>query len=160
MRKLNFLKAIVDYVYIISVIASPLAVIFSVLTLFNLTSGKILEYVGIWEKIAPLFVLAGIGLFVYALYYFKKLLANFKGKLIFETENCQFFHKIGKAILYFSLILFLFGFIPKSTQTTTINVTFGFSPSLFIVALGLFFLVLAEVFKMGKQLKEENDLTI
>ena len=105
MRKLNFLKAIVDYVYIMSVIASPLAVIFSVLSLFNLTSGKILEYVGIWEKIAPLFVLAGIGLFVYALYYFKKLLANFKGKLIFETENCQLFHKIGKAILYFSLFL-------------------------------------------------------
>jgi len=160
MRKLYLLKAIVDFVYIMSIITFFLAVIFSVLLLFNLSSVKILDYVGIWGKIVPQIVLAGIGLLVYALYYFKKLLANFKDKLIFETENCQFFHKIGKVILYFSLILFLFGFIPKSTQTTTINVTFGFSPSLFIVVLGLFFLVLAEVFKMGKQLKEENDLTI
>lgn len=160
MRKLNFLKAIVDYVYIISIVTCPLAVIFTVLTLFNVTSGKMVEYVGIWEKIALLFVLTGIGLFVYALYYFKNLLANFKGKLIFEIGNCQLFHKIGKAILYFSLLLFLFGFIPKSTQTTTMNITFGYSPSLFIVVLGLFFLVLAEVFKMAKQLKEENELTI
>lgn len=160
MRKLNFLNAITNYVYIISVISFPLAVIFSILILFDLTSGKINDYVGIWSKIVILIVLAGFGLFVYTLYHFKKLLANFKEKLIFETGTCQLFHKIGKTIIYFALLSFIFGFIPKTTQATTINITFGFSPSLFIVSLGLFFLVLAEVFKMGKQLKEENELTI
>ena len=166
MRKLNFLKAITDYVYIMSVISFPLAVIVSILFMFNLEMfnlhvlGGISKYVGIWDKIAILIVLAGFGLFVYALYHFKKLLANFKEKLIFETETCQLFHKIGKTIICFALLLFIFGFIPKTTQTTITSVTFGFSPSLLIVALGLFFIVLAEVFKMGKQLKEENDLMI
>ena len=168
MKLLNILKAITTYVYIMSVIAFPIATIISVIFMFNseiydlpvIISGNLTEYSKIWSKIAILISLANFGLFVYALFHFKKLLANFKEKLIFETETCQLFYKIAKTIILYALLLFIIGFIPKTTQTASISVTFGFSPSLFIGALGLFFAVLAEVFKMGKQLKEENELTI
>lgn len=168
MKKLNILKAIVDYIYIMSVIAFPIATVISVVYIFNseiynlpvIVSGNLAEYDKIWSTIAILISLNNFALFVYVVYHFKKLLANFKEKIIFEMENYQLFYKIGKTIILYAILLFIIGFIPKTNQTASISVTFGFSPSLFIAALGLFFAVLAEVFKMGKQLKEENDLTI
>lgn len=167
MRKLNLLKTIVDYVFIMSVIAFPLAVIISVLFMFNskmfnlpvIVSGNIVEYTGIWGKIALTISIANLGLILYTLFNFKKLLGNFKEKLIFEIETCILLDKIGKLIIYSSFIYILSEMIPRLSKNA-INIEFGFGPFLYLVSLGLFFLVLSEVFKLGKRLKEENELTI
>ena len=41
----------------------------------------------------------------------------------------------------------------------TIEIDFG-TDSIFIIGLSLFFMVLSDVFRMAKKIKEENDLTV
>jgi len=40
------------------------------------------------------------------------------------------------------------------------GIDIGFGPFVYLLALGLFFTVLSEVFTIAKRIKEENDLTI
>jgi hypothetical protein len=167
MRKLNFLKTIVDYVWIMSIIAYPLLIVFCALMLISKEpidipikiSGNLIELNTVWSKIALIISLLNFGLMLYALYNFKSLLNNFRKKIIFEVDSYQLLNKIGNLIIL-SGSLYLISDLLHAFSKSTISVNLGFGPFLYLVALGLFFKVLAEVFLIGKRIKEDNELTI
>jgi hypothetical protein len=165
MRKLNILKSIVDCVLIVISTIFLFVIIISILFILDseiLTiAGKSLlngiKIIGIWGKIALIISLANSALILYILFNFKILLENFLEKLIFEIETCMLLNRIGKLIIYSSFIDILSELILKLSKS---EIGFSFSSFLYGLSMGLFFLVLAEVFKMAKDLKEENELTI
>lgn len=167
MRKLNILKAIVDFVWILTWIALPLIIIVSIVVLFNKEAidvpiqinGSDLDLSNAYDKYALPLGMVYIGFLLFSLYFFRKLLTNFQKRIIFENENADYLNKIGNIIMIEALIYALINIIIHFLNNK-ITITLGYGPFLYLLGLGLFFKVLAEVFKMGKHLKEENDLMI
>ncbi len=165
MRKLNILKNIVDCVLILSSIIYAFVIICSLLYIFDSeilkNPGKLLfsgfRISGTWGKISLLISIANLALLLFIGFNFKILLERFIEKLIFEIETCLLLNKLGKLIIYSTFIGILSEFILKLSKS---EIGFSFGSFLYGISIGLFFLVLAEVFKIGKQLKDENDLTI
>lgn len=167
MRKLSILKAIVDYLWVLSMVVFPLIVIFSIVMVFDSdiidipikTSGKEFILDTIWNKIAFLILTISFGLLLFALYKFRKLLQLFKDKKIFEVETALLFNEIGKLIIYYSFIDLFVEFLLKLSKNEII-INLGYGSFLSFLSLGLFFVVLGEVFKIGQRIKEQNELTI
>ena len=167
MKKLNFLKTIVDYIWILSIICYPLIIVVCATMLISNNpidlpikiAGNSIELNTFWNKIGLIISLLNFGLMLYALYNFKKVLLNFKIKLIFEVETCNLLDKIGNIIIY-SSGLYVITELLLIFSKNSVSIEFGFGPFLYLMALGLFFMVLSEVFLIGKQIKEDNELTI
>ena len=167
MRKLNFLKTIVDYICIISIICYPIIIVVCATMLISSNpidlpikiAGNSIELNTIWNKIGMIISLLNFGVMLYALYNFKIVLLNFKNKLIFEVETCNVLDKIGNLIIY-SSVLYVITELLLLISKNTVSIQIGFGPFLYLIALGLFFKVLSEVFVIGKRIKEESDLTI
>ncbi|KOS07285.1 hypothetical protein AM493_15495 [Flavobacterium akiainvivens] len=100
--------------------------------------------------------------FVYALYLFKKTLVLFEKKRIFSVEVIALLNKTGKAIVAGCVIdavsIIVFDAVVEGSFESSIENMLD--STLLILGLGLFFIVLGDVFAMAKQLKEENDLTV
>jgi hypothetical protein len=167
MRKLNVLKAIVDFVWITSLIGFPLLFFILVLMFFKneaidfdfkLNSTPI-DLTTKHSKYLPFVGFFYAGILMYMLFIFRKLLLNFQKLKIFENENAYLLRKIGNLLLIEALIYFLVEF-SLQLLVDKIKIQIGFGPFIYLISLGLFFHVLAEVFKMGKKIKEENELTI
>lgn len=167
MRKLNFLKAIVNYLWVITLIFYPLLVLFCIITLFDKDTFDIpIKFYGneiildsVINKICFLIFVLGFSFIVFAIYNFRKLLNLLQKKQIFEIETSLLFKKIGTLLVYFSFIdLIVETILNYSNHKVEIN--FGFGIFISFLSLGLFFLVLSEVFKIGQGMKEQNDLTI
>ena len=167
MRKLNFLKTIFDYIWIISIICYPIIIVVCATMLISSNpidlpikiAGNSIELNTIWNKIGMIISLLNFGVMLYALYNFKIVLLNFKNKLIFEVETCNVLDKIGNLIIY-SSVLYVITELLLLISKNTVSIQIGFGPFLYLIALGLFFKVLSEVFVIGKRIKEESDLTI
>lgn len=167
MKKLNILKTIVDYVWIFSVIFYPVIIVVAIMLLIDINSNSIpikiteieadLDTLG--GKIALLLSVLNLGLLLIVLFNFKKLLTNFKNRQIFEIEIYLLLKKIGKLLIYSSFFNVIAETIARRS-TKTVAIELGFGPFLYLLSIGLFFLVLSEVFKIGKHIKEENELTI
>jgi hypothetical protein len=167
MRKLVFLKTIVDYVWIMSLIAFPLLIVFIGFVLFsnepidipiNISGIKINADTSL-GKIGLVLSIVNFGIILFALYNFKSLLNNFRKKIIFEVNTYQLLDKIGNLVML-SASIYLISDLLGAFSKSTISVNLGFGPFLYIMALGLFFKVLSEVFIIGKRIKEDNELTI
>ena len=167
MRKLVFLKTIVDYVWIMSLIAFPLLILFIGFVLFsnepidipiNISGIKINTDTSL-GKIGLVLSIVNFGIILFALYNFKSLLNNFRKKIIFEVNTYQLLDKIGNLVML-SASIYLISDLLGAFSKSTISVNLGFGPFLYIMALGLFFKVLSEVFIIGKRIKEDNELTI
>jgi len=167
MRKLVFLKTIVDYVWIMSIIAFPLLMVFIGFVLFsnepidvpiNITGINIVAttFLG---KLGLVVSAVNFGVILYGIYNFKVLLNNFKTKIIFEVVTFKLLDKIGNLVIL-SASLYLISDLLGAFSKSTIGINLGFGPFLYLMSLGLFFKVLSEVFIIGKRIKEDNELTI
>jgi hypothetical protein len=167
MRKLHFLKTIVDYVWILSLICYPLAILFCIMVMIDQNSidvpvtllGNTVDLSLPMGKAVLLVDLINFGVLLVALFYFRKLLTAFAKRLIFERETILLLPKIGNFIIAGSMLYLVADIITKASHHK-IGIEVGFGPFLYLLALGLFFNVLSEVFTLAKHLKEENDLTI
>lgn len=167
MRKLNILKAIVDFVWIMSWIILPIIIIVSIAMVYTdlpvTTTFKIneseLNPSSTYDKIALPIGIVYLGLFIYILFFFRKLLTNFRNLLIFDSANEELLDKIGNLIILNAIIYVIINFIIQVINGN-LSIGIGYGPFLSLLGLGLFFKVLAEVFKMGRTYKEENDLMI
>jgi hypothetical protein len=167
MRKLVFLKTIVDYVWIMSIIALPLLILFIGFALFSNEpidipiniSGININATTPFGKIGLVFSMVNFVIILFAIYNFKSLLENFSKKIIFEYESFQLLDKIGNLVIL-SASLYLISDLLGAFSNSTISINLGFGPFLYLMALGLFFKVLSEVFIIGKQIKEDSELTI
>lgn len=167
MRKLYILKAVVDFVWIMTWLTLPFFIILFFVLLFSnepfdvpisingstklLTSG--------YENYLLLAGITQIGILLYALYFFRKLLTNFRRRKIFEQENASLLKKMGNLVIISALVYFLFD-LGINLLSDKLTISIGYGPFVYLLGFGLFLYVLSEVFQMGNQIKEENELTI
>lgn len=167
MRKINILKAIVDLLWIFSMPVVLIIVGFSVAIFFvdlgelNIKINSIgLNNDTLLSKV--LFVISALNylLIIAALYFFRKVLNHFIRVKIFEKMVIASFQKIGNLLTISGFISLIISIISKIYFEQKVTLEFGLNQHLVIICLGLFFLVLSEVFKIAKNAKQENDLTI
>lgn len=167
MKKLYLLKAIIDFVWIMALISVPILLIFIGYLLISnepfdipiTTNGIKITVLDLNAKIALFFATLSYLLLFYGLYLIKNLLRLFQLKIIFDNKIIFYFNRIGNLLILSGFVSGIPAFFYKVAQGE-IKIEIGANPFLYLISLGLFFTVLAEVFKMGKQLKEENELTI
>lgn len=169
MRKLVILKNLVDFIWIITCIPMiGLLLFFSVFIFINpeslhlvfdmddafLTSSKtITQIFGLL-----LTVLSSIG--IYSFYLFRKTLRYFQKVKPFHEGVILNFNKIGFLLVGIGVGGSVLMFVARLLFKNEFKISLGITPYLLLLCLGLFFMVLAEIFKVAKQAKEENELTI
>lgn len=172
MRKLNILKALVDFLFFISIIPSvfgmPFIIILAIMpekvpiNFKNNSNG--IEGLSDIEIIIIVFVIYVGYLFqVYAAYLFRKTLELFRKRIIFDERVIKQLDQTGKAILigYFIMIIpAIYVSLLDNYFEFSYEISFSFNGSIFIIGLGLFFMVLSEVFLIATNMKRENDLTV
>ncbi|AUC85903.1 DUF2975 domain-containing protein [Polaribacter sp. ALD11] len=167
MRKITILKAIVDLLWIFSmpiivlIVGFSFAVFFIDLTDFNIKiNAAIINQNDLLSKV--LFVISALNylLIIAALYFFRKILNHFIRVKIFEATVIKSFQQTGNLLIISGFISLTISIISKIYFEQKITLEFGLNQHLVIICLGLFFLILSEVFKIAKKTKRENDLTI
>lgn len=170
MRKIFILRAILQLMLVFLVIGAVGMLIFIPVILFNSEgdlpfriSGNIIDVNSVFGKVVV--VIAGITylLYVYAVFLLKKTIDLFIKRLLFDDEVIKKLNIIGKIFVAVALMTGIPSFFYSVffKQHIEFDLTSYFSDSmLFNVAIGLFFMILSEVFKIAKNLKEENELTV
>ena len=169
MKKLNILKAIVDFVWFVSI---PIIII---ITLFipaiffynfndlNITINSI-NFKQIENNITLKLLLALTALnyllIISALFYFRKVLTIFLSVKIFDNKVIYLFNKIGYLLTISGIASLILSIVSKLYFEQKVTLEFGLNQHLVLICLGLFFMVLSEIFKIAKIAKQENDLTI
>lgn len=171
MNKLPILKALVSFMFYVSMIimlfSVPFIVILSVMPervpfKFTIKGLKQAATVDAELIIYIIAIVIGYAFFTYALYLFKRILDLFSKKTLFDNRTITYLDQCGKAVLvgYFICIGSEFLYKMVVGQEIEISLNFGPNGSIAVICLGLFFIVLSEVFQKAKKLKEENDLTV
>tara|TARA_B100000795_G_C22752178_1_gene419915 strand:- start:350 stop:856 length:507 start_codon:yes stop_codon:yes gene_type:complete len=168
MKKLNILKAIIDFIWIVTApIGIPLILICIPALFFYDLSDLNIKIQGInfvtedlYSKILIAIALSNYLLLMYSLYLFRKSLRYFLSAKIFDVYIIHSFKKIGNAIVLSGIISLIISFVGQIHFKQEISLEFGLNTYLVLICLGLFFMVLSEIFKIAKTAKQENDLTI
>ena len=93
------------------------------------------------------------------MYFFRKVLNHFIRVKIFEAAVITSFQRAGN-LLTLSGFISLAVSIISNMYRQKLTLELGLNQHLIIICLGLFFLILSEIFKIAKYAKQENDLTI
>ena len=170
MKKINILKAIVDLLWIFSMPVVLIIIGISFTTFFvdlsDLSDLSItintLDFNPNSTLSKILFVISSLNylLLIVALYFFRKVLTNFVRIRVFEEVVISSFKKIGNLLTFSGFISLIISIIGTIYFEQKVSLEFGLNQHLVIICLGLFFLVLSEIFKIAKNAKQENDLTI
>lgn len=125
-------------------------------------SGEKIALVDLSTKLMLLGYVISYSFFVYGVFLFRKVLNHFSKREIFHDAVISLLNKIGVFFLTASIIAVVLGFFMQMylKGEAELGIGSGFDSFLFSASLGLFFMVLSEVFSMGKNMKEENELTI
>ena len=171
MRKLQILKAALDFFFVISIIAIISLGIFIPIMFFSKEpidipikiNGERILVVDLMTKIILTLGIVSYCFFVYGIYLLRKVLHMFSKRIIFDDSIILLLDKIGKSFLtasIFTSVPLLVYNVTHKTDHPDFEFGGGFSSFLFTASLGLFFMVLSEVFKIAKSMKDENELTI
>ncbi|MBY0487852.1 MAG: DUF2975 domain-containing protein [Flavobacteriaceae bacterium] len=107
-------------------------------------------------------IISGL-LFFYSIYLLRKLVGLFQKREIFNDEVVRLFNLIGKLVIASSVISTISLFVYNAVERNHLGLTLdfgGYDSFLISVSLGLFFMVISEIFKIAKNMKEESDLMI
>jgi len=174
MRKLLFLRRLLDLLFIILILTATATVLLCGIFLFT-DSGTPLPDVITISSITlkeldfgtkSILITGSIAylIFVYAVFLLKKITRQFSRTKIFEDTIIKQLSQVGYSFIGIAALLYIPSFIYRLTKH---NLTIGFdffnnlfNSFLFIISLGLFFMVLSSIFKIAKHIKEENDLTV
>lgn len=168
MRKLTILKTIIDFLWITSIITLPFVILLFGFIIFNTSlDGKMnIDFFGlrlkeftIYTRMAMILPFITYLASIYCLYLFKKTIKNISQLSLFDDLNIKYFNTIGKLFIGIGLIEVIGKFFLETSEKT-FKLYFGLSPFFITLILGLFFMVLSEIFKIAKSAKEENELTI
>lgn len=167
MRKLNILKAIVDFVWIMSFITiPPLIALFGFILISNEPIGIPIKLNGVeisvvdqQTKILLVFIILAALLILYSIFLFRKILRSFQRKKIFDLDVIKNFNRIGISLIIAALLSGIPAFLIKLLKKE-VSFELGLNSFVMLFCLGLFFMVLSEVFMIAKTQKEENELTI
>ncbi|MDG2194980.1 MAG: DUF2975 domain-containing protein [Polaribacter sp.] len=168
MKKIKILKYLVDFIWIITApIGVPLillcipAIFFYDFTDLNIEiHGIELVVQDLYSKILIVVFLFNFLLVIYSLHLFRKSLTYFLKAKIFDTVVIHSFGKTGNLLLLSGVISVILSIISSLYFESKMTLEFGLNSHLTTIGLGLFFMVLSEVFQIAKTAKTENDLTI
>lgn len=120
------------------------------------------ERINIETTLYILAIVTAYGFFTYALYLFRKILDLFAKRVLFDIRTISALDQAGKAIITACIIDIVATFIYKAVTSDIVEIkpSIGINSTIVAVCLGLFFMVLSEVFLMAKKLKDENDMTV
>jgi hypothetical protein len=167
MRKIKILKAIVDFIWWTSIIG--LTVIFFILIGVligiipvspNFTINKIdtQNLTTLQQTILIILNLVNL-LIIYCLYLFRQIIHSFNSLKIFNLLIIKNFNRIG-----FHLVIVGFAYILNNFLTHIFNnvlqVELEFGVGIGCISLGLFSIILSEIFTIAKTAKQENESTI
>ena len=168
MKKLNILKTLVDILWLISCIPLiPLTLFFGVymffdedvLKLFNVLDEDII--ITPWYlKTLVLLIIVLVLISIYSFFLFRKTLRYFQQHRPFDNFVIETYNKIGNLLMISGISGSVLNFGFHLSFKNSVKLNFGISPYIFVICLGLFFMVLSETFKVAKKAKEENELTI
>lgn len=168
MKKLNILKTIVDIFLVIS-IPTILIIVFFIPFLFIIDDFDFIPIrvnsidiiaENVASKILLTTVLLSYLILFYCVFLFKKILRDFQILKMFNDNVLSRLNKIGYLLIFCSFLNGVPSFLYRLLYKQKFSVDFGFSPFLLFLCLGLFFMILSEIFKISKTMKEENDLTV
>ncbi|MBF6609296.1 MAG: DUF2975 domain-containing protein [Flavobacterium sp.] len=126
-------------------------------------NGQTIEETRWSAKVVAIF--AGLGgiLFFYGIFLLRKILILFQQRQIFVDSIVQNFYRIGYCVIGSGLLtnvpIYFYNIIERGNFKIEI-VSGGFDSFILSISLGLLFMVIAEIFKHAKVLKEENELTV
>jgi len=125
--------------------------------------GQEISATTIFSKIVVIVnVISGL-LFFYSIYLLRKLVGLFQKREIFNEEVVRLFNLIGRLVIASSVISTVSLFIYNAVERSHLGISldFGSYDSFLIsISLGLFFMVISEIFKIAKNMKEDSDLMI
>ena len=171
MRKLRLLQLSINILYVsaiigvIVIIGLYIAVFFGLdLSEFSLKPTKFehLTENEVLFMINPFLFLSFVW-YILILRNFKMIIDLFYQQKFFEFRTAVLFRQIG---LYFLIavgvrcIPVVINYFLADVTTINISLPMGFDSSVFLIAIGLFFMALSEVFNKALTIKQENDLTI
>lgn len=169
MRKLVILKSLIDFIWFVTCIPAILILLFFAVYMFikpesvNFvfdTGVSVVEAISLEIQLLAL-ALIGLGFIgIYCVYLFRKTLRYFQRVKPFHDNVIANFYKIGYLLLGIGISASVIFFLSRLVVDSRVKIYFGLSPFLMLVCLGLFFMVLSETFKVAKQAKEENELTV
>ncbi|WP_299120709.1 DUF2975 domain-containing protein [uncultured Winogradskyella sp.] len=98
---------------------------------------------------------------IYGFSYFLSILKEVENGNFFSNKNIKYFKKIGNIFISYTVGILILRFLLAAINGSS----FKFFNELkaeftFLIPAGLAFYILAEIFEKGKQVEEENDLTI
>lgn len=166
MRKLIILKTIVDFFWILTLPAIPLILILIPVIFihdFELPinlNGLDVKIIDLPSKVFVVFMLISFLLMLYCVHLFRRMLRYFQKLKIFDEYVINALNKMG---LLSTISAFLTGiptFFYRLLYLSEFKLSIGFSPFLLMLSLGLFLMVLSEIFKIAKRAKEDSELTI
>ena len=169
MKKLQILKSLVDFIWVVSCIPLiPLLLVLVVLFFMDadiltitpwvegeLDSGSIL-----YGRLYVLGMVILVYVCIYCFYLFRKTLRFFQKAKPFDNTVIYSYNQIGKWLSVSGTIGAIGSFLALAVLKNTIKLNLGITPFLALICLGLFFMVLSEIFKVAKHAKEENELTV
>ena len=169
MKKLVILKSLVDFIWIVTCI--PLMPVMLFFCVFMFVNPETVDIFFDNEKTVldssqlsiQLFMLISVALIfvgIYCFYLFRKTLRYFQKVKPFHKDVISNFYKIGYLLSGIGVLGTVLVFVGRLVLKSELKINFGISPYLVTICLGLFFMVLSEVFKVAKQAKEENELTV
>lgn len=169
MRKLIILKSLIDFVWIVTCIPGLLLLAFFAVYMFiepealNIILDTDMSDIETSLVAVQLFGLVFITLgfvTIYCVYLFRKTLRYFQKVKPFHADVIANFYKIGYLLTGVGIIASVLIFIGQLVFKGVFKINLGLSPYIMLICLGLFFMVLSEVFKVAKYAKEENNLTV
>ena len=169
MKKLIILKSLIDFIWTITCIPLIFIMLFFLVYVFidPTISGLVLDIEeteslnsGLSVKITMLVLCSVTLIGIYCFYLFRKTLRYFQQRKPFHNYVIATYHKMGNLLVATGIAATVLFFVIKLIFESRFEIHLGLTPYVFIVCLGLFFMVLSEIFKIAKTAKQENDLTI
>ncbi|WP_198029914.1 DUF2975 domain-containing protein [Christiangramia salexigens] len=107
-----------------------------------------------------LYELIMIGFWIYLFRLIKNLMDSLTSKSIFTKFQISSFKLIGQLIILLKVIDTLFAFLFDIIFKDRVRFKIDFVDFWLIIALGLFFIFISQIFNRARPYKEENELTV
>lgn len=173
MKKIIFLKRVFDFLFIVGIIGLLIGVLSMTITQFRESFFNFLDFIFgspnneviniepiNWSTVLVIF---GNIAYLLVLKLFSRLIQQFIDKDFFSLRSVYYFKLIGYCFITSGILTKipprLFDYFSMPSMITY-EFPIGYDSFIFIIAIGLFFIALSEIFKMVIDIKQENDLTI
>nr|WP_321221115.1 DUF2975 domain-containing protein [uncultured Psychroserpens sp.] len=171
MKKLSTLKLIIDILYISAIIGLIVFLGFYLVVLFGWDLSdlpfKLKDYnnLSLSQNLYIIYPFLFLALLVYILVLknFKKIIELFYQGKFFEFKTVKLLREIGLHFLISVFLMVMPSIITPFLSNTTVvkfSLPIGFDSSFFLIAIGLFFMALSEIFNKAFKINQENELTI